>query len=72
MREKSRALSEGTTGVGREPGANGGGREHPIGRQQVAELQRSRILTAMAQEVSERGAANVSSRNLGGQRRVPN
>ena len=30
------------------------------GRGQVAELQRARLLTAMVQEVSERGAANVS------------
>ncbi|MGA7704013.1 MAG: TetR/AcrR family transcriptional regulator [Solirubrobacteraceae bacterium] len=30
------------------------------GRGQVAELQRARMLTAMVQEVSERGAANVS------------
>ncbi|MGA7704010.1 MAG: hypothetical protein WB998_03835 [Solirubrobacteraceae bacterium] len=30
------------------------------GRGQVAELQRARILTAMVQEVSERGAANVN------------
>ena len=42
------------------------GRAHPgayagLGaRHQVAELQRSRMLTAMVQEVSERGAANVS------------
>src|SRR6202046_5951970 len=30
------------------------------GRGQVAELQRARLLTAMVQEVSERGVANVS------------
>jgi AcrR family transcriptional regulator len=35
-------------------------RKSEDGRGQVAELQRSRILTAMVQEVSERGAANVS------------
>ncbi|MGA7703959.1 MAG: TetR family transcriptional regulator [Solirubrobacteraceae bacterium] len=36
------------------------GRGHPDGHKQVAELQRARMLTAMVQEVSERGAANVS------------
>ncbi len=37
-----------------------GGPGHPGGHKQVAELQRARLLTAMVQEVSERGAANVS------------
>src|ERR1700735_2320876 len=36
------------------------------GRGQVAELQRARMLTAMVQEVSERGAANVSVGNVVG------
>src|ERR1700735_5699082 len=42
------------------------GRGHPDGHtrsgasKQVAALQRARVLTAMVQEVSERGAANVS------------
>jgi AcrR family transcriptional regulator len=36
------------------------GRGRPDGHKQVAELQRARMLTAMVQEVSERGAANVS------------
>jgi AcrR family transcriptional regulator len=36
------------------------GRGYPDGHRQVAELQRARLLTAMVQEVSERGAANVS------------
>ncbi|MGA7704019.1 MAG: TetR/AcrR family transcriptional regulator [Solirubrobacteraceae bacterium] len=36
------------------------GRAYPDGHKQVAELQRARMLTAMVQEVSERGAANVS------------
>ena len=35
-------------------------RRNEGGRGQVAELQRARLLTAMVQEVSERGAANVS------------
>ena len=35
-------------------------RRNDHGRGQVAELQRARLLTAMVQEVSERGAANVS------------
>jgi AcrR family transcriptional regulator len=51
-----------------EPGSNGvvhpdghtGERKHADGHRQVAELQRARMLTAMAQEISERGAANVS------------
>ena len=33
---------------------------HSDGHRQVAEVQRARMLTAMVQEVSERGAANVS------------
>jgi AcrR family transcriptional regulator len=59
---KRRASSEGAAAAGRphpgtsEPGANGVGSEH----KQVAELQRARMLTAMVQEVSGRGAANVS------------
>ena len=36
------------------------GRTRSGARKQVAELQRARLLTAMVQEVSERGAANVS------------
>ena len=40
--------------------ARSGGRGHPDGHKQVAELQRARLLTAMVQEVSERGAANVN------------
>jgi AcrR family transcriptional regulator len=54
MAAKRRASSEGATAVGLELNANGVGREH------VAEVQRARILTAMVQEVAERGAANVS------------
>jgi AcrR family transcriptional regulator len=38
----------------------GQGRGHPEGHRRVAELQRARMLTAMVQEISERGAANVS------------
>jgi AcrR family transcriptional regulator len=34
--------------------------KHPEGHRQVAEVQRVRMLTAMVQEVAERGAANVS------------
>jgi AcrR family transcriptional regulator len=34
--------------------------ENGVGRGQVAEIQRARMLTAMVQEVSEHGAANVS------------
>ncbi len=60
MAAKRRASSEGAAAVGlphpgtSEPGTNG------VGREQVAELQRARILTAMVQEISERGGANVS------------
>lgn len=36
------------------------GQTHPDGHKQVADLQRARMLTAMVQEISERGAANVS------------
>jgi AcrR family transcriptional regulator/DNA-binding MarR family transcriptional regulator len=35
-------------------------RGRPDGRGQVSEIQRARMLTAMMQEISERGAANVS------------
>jgi len=51
---------------GRESGGSrlsvsgAGGRENGGGRGQVAELQRARMLMAMVQEISERGAANVS------------
>ena len=38
------------------PGAS----RHPDGHRHVAEVQRARMLTAMVQEVAERGAANVS------------
>jgi AcrR family transcriptional regulator/DNA-binding MarR family transcriptional regulator len=41
-----------------ETGSNGHG--YPDGHKQVAELQRARMLTAMVQEMDERGAANVS------------
>lgn len=67
MAGKERASSEGAAVVGlpytgtphggaqaSEPGSNG------VGHGQVAELQRARILTAMVQEVSGRGAAHVS------------
>jgi AcrR family transcriptional regulator/DNA-binding MarR family transcriptional regulator len=54
MSKRARASSEGAASVGHGPGENG------VGRGQVAELQRARMLTAMVQEVSERGAANVS------------
>jgi AcrR family transcriptional regulator len=71
MSGKRSASSEGTAAVGLEPGKNGvprsgASREHPEGHtprgasRQVAELQRARMLTAMVQEISERGAANVS------------
>jgi len=43
------------SGVHRHPG-----HKHPDGHKQVVELQRARMLTAMVQEISERGVANVS------------
>jgi AcrR family transcriptional regulator len=60
MVDKRRASSEGAAAVGRESGANGVGRSHPIGHRQVANFQRARMLGAMVAEVSERGVANVS------------
>jgi AcrR family transcriptional regulator len=58
--EEGHKPSEEVAAVGRprpgasELGANG------VGRGQVAELQRARMLTAMVREISERGGANVS------------
>ena len=55
MAGRGRAPSERTAPDGLKPeGRNGGGRE------QVAEIQRARLLSAMTQVVSERGAANVT------------
>jgi AcrR family transcriptional regulator len=45
---------------GRERHDGHGLDEGALGRGQVAEIQRSRILTAMVQEIAQRGAANVS------------
>jgi AcrR family transcriptional regulator len=55
MRTKRSVLSKGARALN---GVNG--HTYPDGHKQVAELQRARMLTAMVQEVSERGAANVS------------
>ncbi len=67
MRDMDRAPSEGAAAGGLprsvigELGANGvAGGERFVGRGHVAGVQCARILTAMVQEVSERGAANVS------------
>jgi AcrR family transcriptional regulator len=60
MRSKRRASFEEAVSNGRTPGNDSVRREHRGGHGQVAELQRARILTAMVQEISERGAANVS------------
>lgn len=35
---------------------NGLGRQHTIGHEQVADIQRARMLAAMVEEVAERGA----------------
>jgi AcrR family transcriptional regulator len=43
-----------------QPAGNGLGSRHPIGRDQVIDIQRARMLAAMAQEVAERGAGKVS------------
>ncbi|MGA7703952.1 MAG: TetR/AcrR family transcriptional regulator [Solirubrobacteraceae bacterium] len=55
MRGKAKASSRGAG----EPSVVTG-HAHPDGHRQVAELQRARMLTAMLQEVSERGAAKVN------------
>jgi AcrR family transcriptional regulator len=39
---------------------NGLGRQHPIGHEHVADIQRARMLAAMVAEVAERGAGKVS------------
>jgi AcrR family transcriptional regulator len=44
----------------RTPSADGRGVASSVGRVQVSELQRARLLTAMVQEVAQRGAANVN------------
>jgi AcrR family transcriptional regulator/DNA-binding MarR family transcriptional regulator len=61
------APSEGAARDRLEPVGNAGrrhshpkGHEPPDGHGQVAEVQRARMLTAMVQEASERGVANVS------------
>jgi AcrR family transcriptional regulator len=41
-------------------GRQASGREHPIGHQQVVDIQRARILRAMAEVVAERGVSNVT------------
>lgn len=67
MPTKTRAPSKGTTVPSKANGySRSGASKHPDGHtrvgptRQVAELQRTRMLTAMVQEISERGAANVS------------
>src|SRR6202035_1970451 len=61
MAGKTKTPSKSAMGVnGTTVGRNGVSREGLSGRGQVAELQRVRMLTAMVQEISERGAANVS------------
>jgi AcrR family transcriptional regulator len=67
MSGKARAQQRGATGPVRGHTLNGvNGHTRPDERfqsgasKQVAELQRARMLTAMVQEISERGAANVS------------
>jgi AcrR family transcriptional regulator/DNA-binding MarR family transcriptional regulator len=41
-------------------GQNGLGHEHPIGRKQVSDIQRARILVAMIDVASEQGAGNAT------------
>jgi AcrR family transcriptional regulator len=61
MVTKRRASSEGAAPVGLQPGGDGfGPGANGVGREQVAELQRARMLGSMVREVAERGAANVS------------
>src|ERR1700722_6929994 len=60
VRPKLTGLDGRESGGSRLSVSGAGGREDGGGRGQVAELQRARMLTAMVQEISERGAANVS------------
>jgi AcrR family transcriptional regulator len=45
---------------GAPPGGSGGGETSGVGREKVSEIQRARILGAMTEVASERGAANVT------------
>ena len=60
MAGQAKTSSKSVVGVNGVAVGNGIDHEYLRGHEQVAELQRVRMLTAMAQEVSERGAANVS------------
>lgn len=39
---------------------NGLGRQHPIGHEQISDIQRARMLSAMVEQVAEHGAANAA------------
>jgi AcrR family transcriptional regulator len=54
MAGRERAPSERAAPVGLKPGRNG------LGREQVADIQRARMLTAMVEMVSEHGAGDVT------------
>ncbi len=60
MAGKAKAPSKPAASNGHGLGESALGRGHPDGHKQVSEIQRARMLTAMMQEISERGAANVS------------
>jgi AcrR family transcriptional regulator len=60
MAGKAKTPSKLAASNGHELGERVLGRGHPDGHRQVSEIQRARMLTAMAQEISQRGAANVS------------
>jgi AcrR family transcriptional regulator len=52
--------SKGTVPGGERASERSNGHGHPGGHKRVVEVQRARLLTAMVQEISEGGAANVS------------
>lgn len=60
MVSRQRGSSDGVKAGLPRPGSNGLGREHPDGRERISEVQRARMLAAMAEEVSERGVANTT------------
>jgi AcrR family transcriptional regulator len=60
------ALNELTPSRNGLPHSGTGGREHPIGREQVSDIQRARMLAALVEVVNERGAANVTVAHIVG------
>jgi AcrR family transcriptional regulator/DNA-binding MarR family transcriptional regulator len=60
MSSRRQGASDELEPVEASPGRNELGREHPIGHEQVSDIQRMRMLVALAEEVAERGAGNVT------------